>query len=450
MRSLRPLLLTDARLGYPTQKKEIDTLIQQARLTNGIRVIMESMDNLRSVSIGVWVNAGSVYESGADAGISHFIEHMVFKGTARRSAADIAAEMDAVGGNLNAFTAKECTCFYAKVLDENLPLAVDMLSDITLHPALDQEEMEKEKRVVIEEILMSEDSPEDKAFETAGSAYYEGTVLSGPILGSAETVSAFTRDQILSYLHRRYVTGNLVIACAGSFAPETLLPLLEDAFRDCLRGEGDMIEEQEPREGHRWLFVPKDTEQVNACLMLPGYRLDTPENFALAVVSNALGGSMSSRLFQKIREELGLAYSVYTYPMAYRDTGAICLYFGCGEKQAAKTLQLALEELDRLRRDGLLEAEFERSRAQLKGSFLLGMEGSGAHMNAIGKRLLLQNKEFTIEDTLSAIECVTIDKANGILDSVLSPRRAILAAVGPIQGVQQEMQTILNDWIQRG
>ena len=147
MRSLRPLLLTDARLGHPTQKKEIDTLIQQARLTNGIRVIMEPMDNLRSVSIGVWVNAGSVYESGADAGISHFIEHMVFKGTARRSAADIAAEMDAVGGNLNAFTAKECTCFYAKVLDENLPLAVDMLSDITLHPALDEEEMEKEKQI---------------------------------------------------------------------------------------------------------------------------------------------------------------------------------------------------------------------------------------------------------------------------------------------------------------
>ena len=424
-------------------------MIRQAQLNNGIRVIMEPMDNLRSVSIGVWVNAGSVYESGADAGISHFIEHMVFKGTARRSAADIAAEMDAVGGNLNAFTAKECTCFYAKVLDENLPLAVDMLSDITLHPALDEQEMEKEKRVVIEEILMSEDSPEDKAFETAGSAYYRGTVLSSAILGTAETVSAFTRDQILAYMGRRYVTGNMVVACAGSFSPETLLPLLEEAFRDCPQGEGDMIEEREPRAGKKWLFVQKDTEQVNACLMLPGYRLDTAENFALAVLSNALGGSMSSRLFQKIREELGLAYSVYTYPMAYRDTGAICLYFGSGEKQAAKTLELALAELDRLKTDGLTEAEFQRSRAQLKGSFLLGMEGSGAHMNAIGKRLLLQNKEFTIEDTLSAIECVTIDKVNDILEHVLSPRRAILAAVGRTRGVQKEMKTILDDWTGR-
>ena len=424
-------------------------MIRQAQLSNGIRVVMEPMDNLRSVSIGVWVNAGSVYEAGADAGISHFIEHMVFKGTGRRSAADIAAEMDAVGGNLNAFTAKECTCFYAKVLDENLPLAVDMLSDITLHPALDEQEMEKEKRVVVEEILMSEDSPEDKAFETAGSAYYRGTVLSSAILGTAKTVSAFTRDQVLSYMARRYISGNMVVACAGSFAPETLLPLLEEAFADCPRGEGDMVKEREPRAGKRWLFVRKDTEQVNACLMLPGYRLDTAENFALAVLSNALGGSMSSRLFQKIREELGLAYSVYTYPMAYRDTGAICLYFGSGEKQAAKTLELALAELDRLKTDGLTEAEFRRSRAQLKGSFLLGMEGSGAHMNAIGKRLLLQNKEFTIEDTLSAIECVTMDRVNGILEHVLSPRRAVLAAVGRTRSVQKDMKPILDRWMGR-
>ena len=424
-------------------------MIRQAKLTNGIRVIMEPMDTLRSVSIGVWVNAGSVYETGADAGISHFIEHMVFKGTARRSAADIAAEMDAVGGNLNAFTAKECTCFYAKVLDEDLPLAVDMLSDITLHPALDEQEMEKEKRVVIEEILMSEDSPEDKAFETAGAAYYSGTVLSSAILGTEKTVSAFTRDQVLSYMARRYVSGNMVIACAGSFVPERLLSLLEESFADCPRGSGDMLGEKEPRAGKRWIFVQKDTEQVNACLMLPGFRLDSSENFALAVLSNALGGSMSSRLFQKIREELGLAYSVYTYPMAYRDTGAICLYFGSGEKQATRTLELSLRELDRLKGEGLSEAELLRSRAQLKGSFLLGMEGSGAHMNAIGKRLLLQNKEFTIEDTLSAIECVTMEKVNGILSRVLSPRRAVCAAVGRTRGVKADMTALLDDWMGR-
>ena len=424
-------------------------MIRQAKLTNGIRVIMEPMDTLRSVSIGVWVNAGSVYETGADAGISHFIEHMVFKGTARRSAADIAAEMDAVGGNLNAFTAKECTCFYAKVLDEDLPLAVDMLSDITLHPALDEQEMEKEKRVVIEEILMSEDSPEDKAFETAGAAYYSGTVLSSAILGTEKTVSAFTRDQVLSYMARRYVSGNMVIACAGSFVSERLLSLLEESFADCPRGTGDMLGEKEPRAGKRWLFVQKDTEQVNACLMLPGFRLDSSENFALAVLSNALGGSMSSRLFQKIREELGLAYSVYTYPMAYRDTGAICLYFGSGEKQATRTLELGLRELDRLKGEGLSEAELIRSRAQLKGSFLLGMEGSGAHMNAIGKRLLLQNKEFTIEDTLSAIECVTMEKVNGILSRVLSPRRAVCAAVGRTRGVKADMTALLDDWMGR-
>ena len=424
-------------------------MVQQVRLNNGIRVIMEPMDNLRSVSIGVWVNAGSVYETSTDAGISHFIEHMAFKGTARRSSADIAAEMDAVGGNLNAFTAKECTCFYAKILDENLPLAVDMLSDIVLHPALDEHEMEKEKRVVIEEILMSEDFPEDKAFETAGSFYYAGTVLSSAILGTAETVNAYTREQILSYMKRRYVTGNLVISCAGNFAPDTLISLLEDAFQDCPRGGGDIAGEKEPKKGKKWVFVQKETEQVNACLMLPGYRMDTEDSLALSVLSNALGGSMSSRLFQKIREERGLAYSVYTSPISYRDTGAICLYFGCGEKQAVNTLTTALEELDRLKKESLTVAEFERSRAQLKGSFLLGMESSGAHMNAIGKRLLLENKEFTIEDTLAAIECVTINKINSILNHVLAPDRAVCAMVGRINGVQKEMKAVLDRWLER-
>ncbi|MBQ3652492.1 MAG: insulinase family protein, partial [Clostridia bacterium] len=272
---------------------------------------------------------------------------------------------------------------------------------------------------------------------------------SSAILGTEKTVSAFTRDQVLSYMARRYVSGNMVIACAGSFVPERLLSLLEESFADCPRGSGDMLGEKEPRAGKRWLFVQKDTEQVNACLMLPGFRLDSSENFALAVLSNALGGSMSSRLFQKIREELGLAYSVYTYPMAYRDTGAICLYFGSGEKQATRTLELALRELDRLKGEGLSEAELIRSRAQLKGSFLLGMEGSGAHMNAIGKRLLLQNKEFTIEDTLSAIECVTMEKVNGILSRVLSPRRAVCAAVGRTRGVKADMTALLDDWMGR-
>ena len=224
-------------------------MIRQAKLTNGIRVIMEPMDNLRSVSIGVWVNAGSVYEAGADAGISHFIEHMVFKGTARRSAADIAAEMDAVGGNLNAFTAKECTCFYAKVLDENLPLAVDMLSDITLHPAIDEQEMEKEKRVVVEEILMSEDSPEDKAFETAGSAYYEGTALASGHPG-------YPRDRLRLHpgpgpflygpplRHRQH--GHRL---RRELRPETLLPLLEEAFGDCPRGEETCSRRRSPGPG---------------------------------------------------------------------------------------------------------------------------------------------------------------------------------------------------------
>ncbi|MBQ7278998.1 MAG: insulinase family protein [Clostridia bacterium] len=423
-------------------------MIYQAKLHSGIRVIMEPMENLSSVSIGVWVNAGSVFETKAEEGISHFIEHMVFKGTARRTAAQIAAQMDAVGGNLNAFTAKECTCFYAKVLGEDLPLAVDMLSDITLHPSLDPVEMEKEKGVVIEEILMSEDNPEDKAFEAAAMAYYGDTCLSSPILGTEQQVRSFTREQILAYMARRYVSGNIVIACAGKFNTDELLTLLESAFADCPRAPGDMTPEKTPLPGSRWQFIQKDTEQVHACLTLPGYALDTEEYAALAVLSNALGGSTSSRLFQSIREERGLAYSVYTYPTGFRDTGDICLYFGTGEKQAVKALDLSLQELKKLTA-GITEEELMRSRAQLKGSFLLGMEGSSAHMNALGKRLLLQNKEFTLEDTLRAMECVTMKKIEAILPHILSPHRAVCACVGRVKRVQKEMEAILSDWMQR-
>lgn len=255
-------------------------MITQTTLPNGLRLILLPMENTRCVSMGVWVNAGSVYETEENNGISHFIEHMVFKGTKKRSARDIAVEMDAVGGNLNAFTAKECTCFYAKVLDSDLPLAVDILSDILLHSAFEEDCMEREKQVVIEEIGMSEDSPEDLCFETAGSDFYRGTVLEKTVLGTRETVAALTRQQIEAYMAARYTGGNMVIACAGSFEPRALTAMIEKAFADVPAGERDLMTEGAPAGRRPWIFRERDTEQVNTCLVLPGFKSSCEEYYA--------------------------------------------------------------------------------------------------------------------------------------------------------------------------
>ena len=420
-------------------------MITQTTLPNGLRLILLPMENTRCVSMGVWVNAGSVYETEENNGISHFIEHMVFKGTKKRSARDIAVEMDAVGGNLNAFTAKECTCFYAKVLDSDLPLAVDILSDI-LHSAFEGDCMEREKQVVIEEIGMSEDSPEDLCFETAGSDFYRGTVLEKTVLGTRETVAALTRQQIEAYMAARYTGGNMVIACAGSFEPRALTAMIEKAFADVPAGKRDLMTEGAPTGRRPWIFRERDTEQVNTCLVLPGFKSSCEEYYAQAVLSNILGGSMSSRLFQKVREERGLAYSVYSYPMAYRDTGSLCIYAGSSPKQAPLALELILQELEDIRLHGVTEREFLLCRNQLRGSFLMGMEGCSAFMNALGKSLLLQNKEYAIEATLKAIECVTMDKIQAVIPRILSGSCLSCAMVGRVKGVRKQMGSLLDGW----
>ncbi|MDD3401568.1 MAG: pitrilysin family protein [Eubacteriales bacterium] len=421
-------------------------MVETIILSNGTRVVMEKMDNVRSVSVGVWVNAGSEYEDEKTSGISHFLEHMLFKGTTTRDAKMIAAQMDAVGGNMNAFTAKECTCFYAKVLDEDIELAVDMLSDIMLRSTFEPEQIEREKGVICDEIYMTEDNPEDVAFDTALSKFFEGTTLERPILGTIDTVSSFCRQDFFDYMKLHYSAENMVIACAGSFDRDKLVELLEKYFSIEQRGEYHEAMEHIHSDGFRCKFVKKDIEQVHICLTFPGFSLGTKEYYALAVLSNALGGSMSSRLFQTIREEYGLAYSVYTYPTSYRSVGALSVYAGCGEKQASEVLKLMLKELDSIIDSGLDEEEFLRCKQQLKGSFILGMESTSAHMNAIGKSLLLQNKEYSQEATISGIECVTIEDVEKIIPMLFSSARFAAAIVGRVDNQCEDMQKELEKW----
>ena len=421
-------------------------MIEQFRLKNGIRVTAERMESVRSVALGVWVNAGSVFESDEEAGISHFIEHMLFKGTEKRSASDIAAETDAIGANLNAFTAKECTCFHIKALDENLETAVEMLSDIVLHSTLDPEQMDRERGVVLEEIAMTEDSPEDIVFDRANEQLFLKTPIESEILGFEHTVKALSRDDLIRCMQRHYTAENIVIAAAGSFETETLRALLERYFGNVSHGERLHTPAVSILPGLRTALVQKDVEQVHLCLALPAAALGTDAYYAQAVLSNALGGSMSSRLFQHIREERGLAYSVYSYPMAYRGAGSLCFYAGCTEGQANEVLSLMLSEIEAVKNNGITEAEFVRARQQLKGSYLLGMESTMAHMSALGKTALILEKEYDMGATLNRIECVTMEAVEQAAKTLFAPTAAAFCAVGRLAGVGQSLENAAKEW----
>ena len=401
-------------------------------LKNGVRVVMERMEHVRSVSVGIWVNTGSVREAEDEGGASHFIEHMAFKGTARRTAEQIAAEMDAVGGSLNAFTSKECTCFYAKVLDEHLPVAIDVLSDITFHSTFPEDELEREKHVILEEILMTEDSPEDLTAERANALFFQNEPLARPILGTRESVLAFDRDRLLAYRKEHYTPRNVVVACAGHFDEEALMRLVEEKLdMEASDRCASPLVQRYPG-GARAECVQKDIEQVHLTLMLPGFARDVADQYPLAVLSNVIGGSMSSRLFQSIREQRGLAYSIYSYPIYYAATGTFALYAGTGENQAVEVVRLMREELEKLRSEGVTREEFERCKAQLKGSYVLGLEGSGSRMNTIGKVALLQNREYREEDTINSIECVTMEDIRRVIPIVLDESQLCASFVGRV------------------
>lgn len=426
-------------------------MTEQRILPNGVRVLAERMEGLRSVAVGVWFNAGSVYEPERTSGVSHFVEHMLFKGTRKRNASDIAAEMDAIGANLNAFTAKECTCFHVTVLEEHLEQAVELLADITQNSVIDPDELEREKQVILEEIAMTEDSAEDLVFERAGEQLFFKTPLEREILGSAASVGALTRDDLLAYMQTHYTGENLVIAAAGSLSPDTLFALAERYFSDVPRGTRQKAPAVTVRHGLRCTAVEKDAEQIHLCLSIPGAALGTDAFESLAVLSNALGGGMSSRLFRSIREERGLAYSVYSQPIAYRGAGSLYLYAGCTEHQAEEALRLMLDEADGMRKDGLEAEEFARAKQQLIGNYLLNMESAAAHMSAIGKSALLLDRIYELETTLNRMNCVTIEAVKDQAADLFSPKAAAFCAAGRLKGIGGTLEAIVqNRWNARG
>lgn len=389
-------------------------------LENGLHVVGERLPYLRSVSIGVWMRVGSMMETPAENGLSHFLEHMVFKGTEKRSTRDIAEEMDAVGGQMNAFTGKDCTCFYAKVIDEDLPLAVDILSDMTLHASLDETEFNKERGVILEEISMEEDSPEDVVHELLSRIQFGDQAAGMPILGPAEQIAAYTRDDLANYRARHYHPENCVVALAGNYDPEQVLALMQQYFGEWEKsGQRQTVPPMQPIPGQK-AAREKDTEQLHICLGYPGTFLGSDELYPMSVMNNLLGGAMSSRLFQKIREEMGMAYSIYTYPSTYVGCGTFAVYAGVSPKNGHAVLDETLKQLDLLCRDGVTEKEFREAKNQLRGSYLLGLESPGSRMQSMGRGQLHLDRCMTPEETVAKIEAVTIESVNAVARRIFS------------------------------
>jgi predicted Zn-dependent peptidase len=394
-------------------------------LESGLRLITERMPQVRSVTIGVWLTRGSRHESDERSGIAHFVEHMLFKGTATRSAEDIAQAIDSIGGQLDAFTAKEYASYYIKVLDEHVPLAVDLLSDIVMRPAFVPEEIEREKKVILEEIKMVEDTPDDLVHELFTQHFWEGHPLGRPILGSKETVESFTEGSLRAYFREAYVAQNMIVSAAGNLEHAAVRDLVVRAFAD-LPASGASLKEQPPKVVPQVITRTKDLEQSHVCMGTDSFPQRHDDRYVSYILNTILGGSMSSRLFQKVREKRGLAYSVFSGLSAYRDAGNITIYAGCAAEAVEEVIDLCVEELRVMKRDLMPVAELTRAKDHLKGSLMLSLENTASRMSHLARQEIYFDRHFGLDETLAGVQRVTVADvqrvANGSLAAtVLGP-----------------------------
>ncbi len=413
------------------------TFYKKTTLNNGVRVITEAIPHVRSASVGVWVAAGSTWETPENMGVSHFIEHLLFKGTARRTARQIAREIDGRGGNLNAFTSKEHTCYYAKVLDEHLPIAIELLADMLQNSLFDPAEIAKEKGVVIEEIKMYEDVPDDVVHDLFATSLWSGHALGRPIVGTAESVQGFTRDDILQYLASHYTGGNIVVAAAGNLQHEQVVDLVAREFT-AIRPSPEAARHWPPApkapSGPVAMLREKDTEQAHLVVGVSGIPQDHEQIYALHLLNTVLGGSASSRLFQEIREERGLAYSVYSYQTSHRDAGNFAVYAGVSPGAFEQVLELVLQGLRKAGEEGLTLDELQEAKEQLKGNLMLGMESTSGRMNRLGRGELTYGRVLSQDEVIARIDRVTPDEVHTLARRLLLNQPYMLSAVGPDLG----------------
>lgn len=402
-------------------------------LQNGIRVVAEKIDYLKSVSIGVWVGNGSRHEMREENGISHFIEHMLFKGTNRREAVEIARAIDDVGGQINAFTAREYTCFYTKTLDAHAPVAMDVLSDMLFNSRLSAEDMDKERRVIYEEISLYEDSPEDLVYDLLSAAAWGDTSMGRTILGTQDTLQNITPQIMRNYMKTHYTKKNMIISVSGNYG-EGFFDLLEEYFGNHELAGNDIILPEAVYSSSN-LVKTKDIEQVQLVAGFNGIDVMDESAYSLLVFNNVFGSGMSSRLFQNIREKLGLVYSVYAGHSAYINTGIFDISAGMNPDNVERVAELISKEIKRVKSEKLSAEEVERAKEQLKGSYILSCESTGARMQGAGRSLLLNKPIRTQEEALEKINEVTSDTVAEIIDRVLDTDTLSVAAVGPIENV---------------
>jgi predicted Zn-dependent peptidase len=420
--------------------------VRRTVLDGGLRVVTEFLPAVRSVALGIWVGVGSRDEDEAHAGATHYLEHLLFKGTRKRTALDISASMDAVGGELNAFTAKEYTCYYARVLDADLPLAIDVLSDMVIDSLIEPKDVDAERNVVLEEIAMNEDDPADSVHEAFTTRLFGDTPLGRPILGTVDSINGITREQIFEHYRARYTPPHLVVAAAGNLDHDAVVAGVRAAFGPVLaeagpaavpasprlRGSGGLWDGYGPAAGSGVKLVSRPIEQANLVLGCEGLSRIDDRRFALGVLNAALGGGMSSRLFQEIREKRGLAYSVYSFASQHADTGLWGVYAGCLPSKADEVLAITTAEVAKVVAEGLTDAELDRGKGQVRGGIVLGLEDPSSRMTRLGKSELVYPSLEPVDEVLAAIDAVSHDDIRSIAADVLT-RPKVLAVVGPFE-----------------
>ncbi len=409
-------------------------MIVREVLDNGLRLVTEAMPHVRSVSIGVWLTRGSRHETDDLSGIAHFVEHMLFKGTTTRSAEDIAQAIDSIGGQLDAFTSKEYAGYYIKVLDEHLPIAIDLLSDIVLRPAFTETDVEREKKVILEEIKMVEDTPDDLVHEIFTEAYWAGHPLGRPILGTPQTVEGFTRRALRDYFQDAYIAPNMIIAAAGNLEHPRLRELIATAFGR-VGSTGPSLNGGGPRPAAQVIIREKDLEQNHICLGTTCYPQSHDERYTTYVLNTVLGGSMSSRLFQNVREKRGLAYAVFSGLSAYRDAGMLTVYAGCAQETVREVVDLVVEEMRAFRATPLSESELRRAKDHLKGSLMLSLESTSSRMSHLARQDIYFDRHSTLDETLAGIERVTAEDVQRVARDLFSNGSLAATVLGPANGL---------------